>query len=547
MKEFTAVGHYVNVGELKKLLSYQGNSNCEIVCFSIDRYCENVDLSLCNCTIKTSNSAGKSDVILPEIQISEDGIKVFWSVSSASTSVAGKLLAQIQFEKVFDDNTKNIVWQSNIMEFQVQESLHSADEVYDQEPSLFQQWEEKVNTAYSGVATSVDHVQTLESQVQTAADKIAAQEQNILQIQTQVAQKEQDSQSNAQNAQTSASTAQEFSIQAKTSEINALTAENLSKGYSNAANTYSEAAAASTLTAQQQAASAKTDADRAQQTVDGFTGYTKQETSTYFANAFIGEAAGRSIILDDVQPDADFHSLIVSSQTVEVGSGSKSPANPYALSGTAQITVSDGITSAAYALPKALFSLPDGTCDSYDTMSGVLTQQTGRLSLNGSETWLRSTTMPDLANTTAFRATASSSTQSESSISVNSDKFAPVIRYSNTSPSIVTSNIECAAGGNGYIAIRINKSRLTGWSDTWTDAQKIAAFKTWLASNPVTVLYKLSAQSTTQYTKSAIKPFDPYTSIAAASGTITVLYNRDINMFLKKLTDAVKELGGSVN
>ena len=40
--------------------------------------------------------------------------------------------------------------------------------------------------------------------------------------------------------------------------------------------------------------------------------------------------------------------------------------------------------------------------------------------------------------------------------------------------------------------IRVLKSRLTGWSDSWTSAQKISAFKTFLTANNVQVLYQLA-------------------------------------------------------
>ena len=52
---------------------------------------------------------------------------------------------------------------------------------------------------------------------------------------------------------------------------------------------------------------------------------------------------------------------------------------------------------------------------------------------------------------------------------------------------------ESISGGGGYrlVFIRIAKSRLTGWSETWTSTQKVTAFKTWLAANPVTIIYQL--------------------------------------------------------
>ena len=40
--------------------------------------------------------------------------------------------------------------------------------------------------------------------------------------------------------------------------------------------------------------------------------------------------------------------------------------------------------------------------------------------------------------------------------------------------------------------IFILKSRLTGWDDAWSNAQKLTAFKAWMAENPVTVFAQMS-------------------------------------------------------
>ncbi|NLJ32203.1 MAG: hypothetical protein GX424_11470 [Clostridiales bacterium] len=171
MKEFTANGHFIRVGTVKKTLAFWGDSNCETVCFTIGRQCGDADLSQCVCTVKTRNSNGKADVILPRVETGDDTVRVVWTVSSASTSVSGALQVQIQFEKIFDDNTKNLVWQSNVMEFDIPQSLDAADEVYDQDPTLFQQWEDRVNTAYSSVSASLTAAQAAAAQAGAAAVK----------------------------------------------------------------------------------------------------------------------------------------------------------------------------------------------------------------------------------------------------------------------------------------------------------------------------------------------------------------------------------------
>lgn len=42
--------------------------------------------------------------------------------------------------------------------------------------------------------------------------------------------------------------------------------------------------------------------------------------------------------------------------------------------------------------------------------------------------------------------------------------------------------------------VYIKKSRLTGWSDSLTEVEKVALFKAWLASNPLIVRYELAEQ-----------------------------------------------------
>ena len=541
MKEFTASGYYVDVGSVKKQLSCKGSSNCEIVCFSVDRYCNAVDLSQCNCTIKTKNSDGKADVILPAIEITRDTVRVLWTVSSASTSVPGELLVQIQFEKIFEDHTKNIVWQSNVMGFEIQESLDSADEVYEQTPSLFQQWDEKMNTAYSDVSERVETVQSLASQVETTAGQVSEQEQNTSQLQVQASQRATEAQNAAQNAQASAA-------QAKMSAANALAAENLCKEYSNAANAYSQATDASATTAQQQAASAKSDADRAQQTVAGFTGYTKQEAENYFAGAFLGKKTGSSISLDDVQANTFFRSLFVDGQTTETGTGAKSPDNPYTLSGTAKFTVSEEAAQLqTYALTQPLFSLPDATADTFEMVAGVGTQKIRKVTWNGSGNWALYAGSEN-STTACFAAVIPSMADRLAGDETTSlcDKLNYVDK-----PIFVSSTSEgywphTSQIYNNACYIRINKSRLTGWDDAWTSTQKNAAFKLWLAANPITLLYELAVPVPFSSAPQQIQAYSPNSQLSVDSGTVTVTYNRDSNQVLKKLENAIILQGGSL-
>lgn len=456
MKEFTVNENYVNIGEMKKLLSRADSSNCETVRFTMDRYCGSIDLCQCSCTIKTKNSEGKSDVVLPQVQSSDDKLEVLWTVSSASTSVAGKLLVQIQFEKIFDDITKNIVWQSNIMEFEIAESLKSADEVYDRNPTLFQQWEERVNTAYSSVLSSVE-----------------------------------------------------------------------------TAKTCSDAAAASVQTAQLQAAAAKADADRAQQTVADFTGYTKQESDNAFAGALIVEAAGQSVTVDDVQPNTFFRSLLVSGQTAETSTGDKSPDHPYVLEGTEQITVTDESGhQQIIALPQPLYSLPDGTADTFDPVSGTGIKRIRSIALSAAN-WIL---VPSYFDSSLIGFSCHPADRTDGAPVSYCDRF-PIT--ATPTPPKDKESFWWATG----IGIAVLKSRLTGWDEIMTSAQKIALFTAWLAANPVIALYKLTKDNEIQGTAQSVPAYSPI-SVISASGNVAVRYAQDINKVIQRLKADIAALKG---
>ncbi len=532
MREFTVAGYSVNVGDFKKLLAYQGSSNCETVCFTMGRYCGDVDLMQCSCTIKTKNSEGKSDIIQPKTEVQGDEIKVFWKISSASTLAVGKLLAQIQFEKITDDTAENFIWQSNIMEFEISGSLDSADEVYDQNPSLFQQWEERVNSAYSDVSSSVNAAQILADQVQAAAGAVSEQEQNILQIQAQVSQTAAEAQSSLQSAAEKAGDTSQSAARAAESEANALTAENLSKEYSNDAKTYAGASEASASAAQQQAASAKSDADRAQQTAAAFTGYTKQESDNRFANALIGEVTGQSVTLGDMQANTGLCSLLVTGATAETGTGTKSPSNPYTLNGVTKVTISHGTSSQDYPLPQKLYSLSGGLCDTYDILTGEGTQTIREITLNGSENWTENapwnTQYPNYFH--AFCGMASWKVGQTAAMLSH-------FRFYGYPSGTTLLNTECA-----YCSTT-NSSLYLFIPATALPVKNVSGLKSWLAANPVTVLYALDTQKQISGSPSAVL-CPPNSTAAADSGTVDVKYVRDINSAYQELYTQLQNLKG---
>ena len=99
---------------------------------------------------------------------------------------------------------------------------------------------------------------------------------------------------------------------------------------------------------------------------------------------------------------------------------------------------------------------------------------------------------------------------------------------------------ECISETTGYstIYIRVNISKLTGYASTLTDTEKIALFKTWLSTNPVTLLYEL-ATPTTDYVDT--NPFIPsykdgFLNISGeAIPSIDIQYSKTLGASIKTL------------
>jgi hypothetical protein len=617
---------------MQKNLACRGSANSETVCFKLNRYAGQSDLFQCHCIIKTKNSEGKSDLVIPEVTADSNSLNILWSLSSGATAAAGTLLVQLQFEKVFDDSSKNIVWQSNIMEFEIWNGLEAANEIADQEPTLFQQWEEKVNTLYSDTAADVQTVQALQSQVQAVADTVVQQKQSVEQTAVQVMQ-------NVQSAADSAGSAAACAA---------------------AVQAAAEQAQASAQSAQASAQSAQRQADAAQQKVDDFSGYTKEEINNGFANTLTGEVSGQSITLNDVVPNTNFSSLLATGQAVQTatqqgknlfdaskapdiikatsisnaaegsftltdnkptswgsvgftkhltpnaaysvswtvaggnnaevivwnssggyingsasgklvvnipsdgvaifyfytnGTGTSgiysakfsniqlelgvtatayapfvpdrpSPNYPAPISGTARVVVN----GTDYALPQTLYCLPDGTADSCDIVSGIGTQSIGKIVLNGSETgWEQPSALTTVIRHSIAISDAAGDLGSNNYNHCMSDRF--------LSLSSAQANDEeigiCLSGQQLWINIPLSMGLPT-----------LAAWKTWLSANPVTILYKLASAQAINGTARPMSASGSAQGITllANPGSLKVKYCRDINAAYQELLRKIEAL-----
>ena len=232
-------------------------------------------------------------------------------------------------------------------------------------------------------------------------------------------------------------------------------------------------------------------------------------------------ASGQSVTLSVDDSIKDYDKIAITGASVETGSGDKSPDNPYALPGATALTVSDGAAPLTVPLPRPLYGLPDGTCDEYDAVGGQGTRRVGRLALDGTEPFLRFRSDGNNATTVSFDTQGSGGLVDGAHNSSNL-----CCSHFKTGGSSMDGAENVGTGSIGEIYFEILRSRLAGWDDDWTNGQKAAAFKAWLAAQaaagtPVAVLYKLAAP--VPITGAVSVPiYHPTTILSLDAGTLSL-------------------------
>ena len=213
--------------------------------------------------------------------------------------------------------------------------------------------------------------------------------------------------------------------------------------------------------------------------------------STKVAGWHLASYSGTSPLTVDCDYNVPPDALVIDGRCVQTGTPDPStPAPISTITGNVTITGADGAVSdtATVALgSNVCASLPDGTHDSYDAVTGVLTKRVGKVVLTGAESvWMNNNKN---AGRTEFGIGGISSVAFSTAIA---DRFICVTSF--LSVGIGKFRVAAAA-----LVPIIDNGRI-GVLDTDSDAVKIAAFKTWLAANPVTVYYKLATPTTVQLT-----------------------------------------------
>ena len=213
-------------------------------------------------------------------------------------------------------------------------------------------------------------------------------------------------------------------------------------------------------------------------------------------------AEGQSVTITPDASITDYDKIAITGATVETGTGTKSPDNPYTLAGTTTLTVSDGGSqSQTIALPQTLYSLPDGTVDNYEVIARCGSQNIKNRVFSGIESWGHQT---NLTNCVSFYV-AISDARSIPITNAISDRFPAADNTSDTEHFTLTA---------GVLVVYILKSRLADWSS--------ASFKSWLAANPITVLYPLATPQAISGTAQTVPIYHPTTILSLDAGTLAL-------------------------
>lgn len=219
-------------------------------------------------------------------------------------------------------------------------------------------------------------------------------------------------------------------------------------------------------------------------------------------------AYGKSIEID--YATGDFLSVVQSCTMKQAGTGIPSFENIRTITGVSKTTAN----GADYPLPQEQF---DGN---YNHTTGLGSTAKGKVLLNGSQI---PTSIILIGNTIAINYDALIGSKIIDDNKITACDKLSISAYNDSSDNEHIRNSNSA--NPNKVAIFIKKSRLTGWSDSWTDSQKVSAIKLFLSVNPVTVVYDLANSTTITGTPQTIPAKLHNTITNGGNGQMTVSYN----------------------
>ena len=175
-------------------------------------------------------------------------------------------------------------------------------------------------------------------------------------------------------------------------------------------------------------------------------------------------------------------------------------------------------TSYPYSLGQSVYG------GSVDLATGVLTVDRAVVTLNGSETWGAGSTNQGFYTSAHTMLKASDYTSV-----ILCDKLKTYERMNKNDYYGATNGITgYIDGSNQYPTLNWIYAKGGG-------ATTSAEFKTWLASNPLQVVYKLATPQTIQLTPTEVKTLLGYNNISS-TGTVDVIYHADTKLYVDKMT-----------
>lgn len=487
------------------------------------------------------------DIMALEKNVNDDKIILNWEVLKRNLQNAGILKVQlIAFENVEDDTP---IWKSTINNFIVENAINSEEEYPDPLPSEFTQMEQRVTEKHTEVLAAAEQVGEDKTTVNTALNTFAdTTYPNAVQAVTGEGTRQIGFVEGEGNNQIG------FIETAGSQQVGNVMAEGnkqiglvIAEGDTQVERVQTEGAAQVSLAeGYAQIASAKAQqATEERERIEDLDVYTKKETDNTFSNALIGTANGETIEIADVQPNTDFRSVVLKGETTEIGTGDKSPANPYTLVGVenAIITVTDGTSTDEYPITTPpLYSLPDGTRD-YIEVDDVA--NTAKLYRNVGEVVFDGVTVgKKFTHTDSYR--TGGYNYAYLFISVKSNSIPSCSHFLGSDVTYKKNNV----WATDVLGLTISDT-ITGVVSTDTNANIVSKINIFLnqqyaAGTPVTILYKLATPTTSQLTPQTIPTYSPTTIISTDKGSLDVKYNRDINKVLADLQAQIIVLGGMI-
>lgn len=168
MRTYHVFGNVIDVNRFNNRISVCGDGGVSVLCFVLDRFVGTTDLADYRCIVKTRDAADHADTALPQVEALERELRVLWVLTRSSARAPGRLELQLEFHSRAGAEGENAFWQTCPAVFEAADSL-DAGAVFLQEPTVFQQWAQRIDGVYSQMAASVDRINEIRAEIEKLA------------------------------------------------------------------------------------------------------------------------------------------------------------------------------------------------------------------------------------------------------------------------------------------------------------------------------------------------------------------------------------------